>query len=63
MKKIAIISDSHGFLDQKIINHVKKCDELWHAGDIGNINTLEYLEKIINIKRSEERRVGKECER
>ena len=50
MKKIAIISDSHGFLDQKIINHVKKCDELWHAGDIGNINTLDYLEKIINIK-------------
>ena len=50
MKKIAIISDSHGFLDQKIINHIKKCDELWHAGDIGNINTLDYLEKIINIK-------------
>ena len=40
MKKIAIISDSHGFLDQKIINHIEKCDELWHAGDIGNINTL-----------------------
>tara|TARA_B100000609_G_C17160905_1_gene406133 strand:- start:432 stop:926 length:495 start_codon:yes stop_codon:yes gene_type:complete len=50
MKKIAIISDSHGFLDQKIINHVKKCDELWHAGDIGNIYILDYLEKIINTK-------------
>ena len=46
MKKIAIISDTHGYIDDNAINHIKKCDELWHAGDIGNIRILDYLEKI-----------------
>ena len=50
MKKVAIISDSHGYLDQKVINHLKKCDEVWHAGDIGNIKILNLLDGITNIK-------------
>ena len=50
MKKIAIISDTHGNIDDNAINHIKKCDELWHAGDIGNIKILEYLETIITTR-------------
>ena len=50
MKKIAIISDTHGYIDEEAINHIKKCDELWHAGDIGNIKVLDYLQNIIDTK-------------
>ena len=50
MKKIAIISDTHGYIDDNAINHIKKCDELWHAGDIGNIKILDYLQNIIKTK-------------
>ena len=44
MKKIAIISDTHGFLDKKILIILKSCDEIWHAGDFGyNTNIKELL--------------------
>ena len=45
MKKIAIISDTHGFLDTQIIDIFKKCDEVWHAGDFGYSPNIK---KIIN---------------
>tara|TARA_B100001250_G_scaffold392147_1_gene393710 strand:- start:824 stop:1342 length:519 start_codon:yes stop_codon:yes gene_type:complete len=46
MKKIAIISDTHGFLDKKILIILKSCDEIWHAGDFGyNTNIKELLHK------------------
>lgn len=45
MKKICIISDSHNYVDKNIINYIKKCDEVWHAGDIGNIQICESLKK------------------
>ncbi len=41
---IAIISDSHGDVADEIINLVKQCDIVIHAGDIGNKATLELLE-------------------
>lgn len=46
MKRILLISDTHGYLDPKLIKHVEKADEVWHAGDIGSMhipNTLETL--------------------
>ena len=46
MKKILLISDTHGFLDDKIIAHCKNVDEIWHAGDIGNYSLVESLKKI-----------------
>lgn len=35
MKRIGLISDTHGFLDEKVFDHFKDCDEIWHAGDFG----------------------------
>ena len=35
MKKIGILSDTHGYLDENIFVHFKHCDEIWHAGDFG----------------------------
>lgn len=34
--KIGLISDTHSYLDPKVFEHFKLCDEVWHAGDIGN---------------------------
>ncbi len=36
MTRIGLISDTHGFLDEKIFDHFKDCDEIWHAGDFGD---------------------------
>ena len=44
MVKIGLISDTHGSLDQKIIDWFREVDEIWHAGDIGNMALLEALE-------------------
>lgn len=35
MKRIGLISDTHGFLDEAVFIHFKNCDEVWHAGDFG----------------------------
>tara|TARA_Y100000994_G_C15638547_1_gene420246 strand:+ start:49 stop:567 length:519 start_codon:yes stop_codon:yes gene_type:complete len=41
MKKIAIISDTHSFLDPKIIKWITDCHEIWHAGDFGYSNSIQ----------------------
>ena len=41
MKKIAIISDTHSFLDPKIIKWIIDCNEIWHAGDFGYSNSIK----------------------
>ena len=43
MVKIGIISDTHGFLDKKILDWFSDMDEIWHAGDIGSMTVLEKL--------------------
>lgn len=35
MKRIGLISDTHGFLDDAVFRHFDTCDEIWHAGDFG----------------------------
>jgi putative phosphoesterase len=45
MVKIALISDSHGNLDPSVQEHLKEADEIWHAGDIGDVEILERLPK------------------
>ena len=42
--KVGILSDTHGFLHPRIVNFFKDVDEIWHAGDIGNMNTYQALE-------------------
>lgn len=43
MKKIGLLSDTHGFLDDKVFEHFKNCDEVWHAGDIGTVEVADRL--------------------
>lgn len=35
--KIGLISDTHGWVHPRLFDHFAACDEIWHAGDIGNI--------------------------
>ena len=43
MKKIGILSDTHCTLIPQLFDFFKDVDELWHAGDIGNIETADAL--------------------
>jgi putative phosphoesterase len=46
MKRIGLLSDTHGFFDPKIRHYFSDVDEIWHAGDIGDLPTLEALEQF-----------------
>ncbi len=46
MKRIGLLSDTHGFLDPKVWKYFADVDEIWHAGDIGDLATLEALEQF-----------------
>ena len=50
MKKILLLSDTHGHLDDKIIKYVNQADEVWHAGDIGKKEIINYLTEIKPLK-------------
>ena len=50
MKKILLISDTHGYIDEKIIKYANKVDEIWHAGDIGDISVTDKLKQIKPLK-------------
>ena len=46
MQRIALISDTHNYLDPKILKYFDECDQIWHAGDIGTISITDELSKI-----------------
>ena len=46
MKKILLISDTHSYIDDQILKFVKQADEVWHAGDIGNLEVTDTIQKI-----------------
>lgn len=50
MKKILLLSDTHNFLDQKIKTYAGQADEIWHAGDIGEISLIDELESIKPVR-------------
>ena len=46
MQRIALLSDTHNYLDPKIFKYFETCDQIWHAGDIGTISITNQLTKI-----------------
>lgn len=44
MKKIGLLSDTHGYWDEKYKVHFDSCDEIWHAGDIGSVEIIKRFE-------------------
>lgn len=43
MTKIGLLADTHSYLDDAIFKHFASCDEIWHAGDFGNILVADKL--------------------
>lgn len=50
MKKILLLSDTHGYLDDRILKYAGEADEVWHAGDIGKVAVSDALQKIKPFK-------------
>ncbi|CDG49623.1 metallophosphoesterase family protein [Cardinium endosymbiont of Bemisia tabaci] len=48
--KIGLLSDTHGWIDPKIFDHFKKCDEVWHAGDIGDAALLTAFDQFNHFR-------------
>lgn len=50
MTQIGILSDTHSYLDEAIFRHFENCDEIWHAGDFGNMEVVEQLRNFKPLK-------------
>lgn len=46
MKRVGIISDTHGYWDEKYEKYLGECDEIWHAGDIGTTEVADHFEQM-----------------
>lgn len=40
------MSDTHSYLDENVLRHFETCDEIWHAGDFGNVSIANQLAAI-----------------
>ena len=52
MKKIGIISDTHSYWDDRYAQYFADCDEIWHAGDIGNEQVADRLAELTPVFRA-----------
>lgn len=50
MTKIGLLSDTHSHLDPKIFEYFSDVDEIWHAGDIGDIEVMDKLAEFKPLK-------------
>lgn len=46
MKRIGVLSDTHGLWDDRYAQHFAACDEIWHAGDVGSAEIVDRLEAM-----------------
>ena len=49
MLRIGLLSDTHGYFDHRIGEHFRECHEIWHAGDIGNMEVVRQLSRIAPV--------------
>jgi putative phosphoesterase len=52
VKRIGILSDTHSCWDDRYAVHFADCDEIWHAGDVGDISIITRLEEIVPVVRA-----------
>ncbi|GLB54021.1 phosphoesterase [Neptunitalea chrysea] len=50
MTRILLLSDTHSYIDDTILKYVKAADEVWHAGDIGDISVTDQIKKLTPLK-------------
>jgi putative phosphoesterase len=49
-QKILLLSDTHSFIDDKVLNYCKNADEVWHAGDIGNPEVTDKIQEVSHLR-------------
>lgn len=50
LKKIGLLSDTHSYLDERILYHLRDCDEIWHAGDFGTVAVADELAQLAPLR-------------
>lgn len=50
MTKIGLLSDTHGYWDERYLQYFEPCDQIWHAGDIGSLAIAERLNSFRPFK-------------
>ncbi len=50
MKRIGLLADTHWHMDERIIHHLAGCDEIWHAGDIGDLSVTDTLSNMAPLR-------------
>lgn len=50
MTKILLLSDTHSYIGEDIIKYVKQVDEVWHAGDIGDLSVTDTIKSLKPLK-------------
>lgn len=50
MKQIVLLSDTHNTLDERFYHHFTEADEIWHAGDIGNLSVTDKLKEFAPLR-------------
>jgi putative phosphoesterase len=43
MKRIGLLSDTHGYIHQRLLKFFENVDQIWHAGDIGTLEAADLL--------------------
>jgi len=51
MKRIGLLSDTHEYFDDRIVHHLRGCDEIWHAGDFGTAAVVGNLAALAPVFR------------
>ena len=50
MKRIGVISDTHGSFEKKFADFFKDCDEIWHCGDWGDVSVVDKMKAIAPVR-------------
>lgn len=50
MQRIGLLSDTHGYCDERMLHFLQECDQIWHAGDIGDLSIIDTLREIAPVQ-------------
>jgi len=48
--KILLLSDTHSYIDERILHYASQADEVWHAGDIGDLSVTDKLQEVCPVR-------------
>ena len=50
MTRILLLSDTHGYIDDRILSYASQADEIWHAGDVGSLGVTDALAELKPVR-------------